>query len=90
MSKLDLIKKLLKKWCSFTRYRYLNGMNTKDKLYYFFKLYYSFVTERFFVSVRRDFLSGMRSRQVIRASNCQCQSRKSLEFNLNIPRHSGI
>jgi hypothetical protein len=27
---------------------------------------------------------------VVRASNCHCQSRKSLEFNLSIPRLSGI
>ncbi len=52
MSKLDLIKKL----GSYTRYRYLNEMKTKNKLYYFFKLYYSFMTERIFFSVRRDFI----------------------------------
>ncbi len=32
----------------------------------------------------------MRSSQVVRASNCKCQSRKSFEFNLSILRHSGI
>ncbi len=94
MSKLDLIKKILPKKIggSYTRYRYLNGMNIKNKLYSFFKLYYSFVTERilFGAWLYVSFLFGMRSRQVVRAANCQCPSRNSLEFNLSILRHSGI
>ncbi len=32
----------------------------------------------------------MRSSRVVRASDCQCRSRKSPEFNPSILRHSGI